>query len=155
MIVLKVKGAVSKEPLAVGAISGAREFVEGEAAEFRLPVCIADSSENSEVRIESQAFYQSKDDTPSLPTQTQYVDSTERNIVWRFIPDAVDASDDERKSGIMTRTLTISVTYRISGRLIRETRTIPFTLKLNSEKIVRRVSPALGKLLSLTPKNMK
>jgi len=90
-----------------------------------------------------------------LPPQIQYISGAGMDIVFRFIPDAADASDEERKAGVMERTLRVSVQYREAQRTVRKTRTIRFSLRLNSEKVVRRVPPHLGKILGLTPKSMK
>ena len=108
-----------------------------------------------ELRIEVQAVYQNKESTPALSSLVQYVAAAGGEVVFRFVPDATDASDEERKTGIMERTLRISVTYREAQRMVRKARSIRFSMRLNSEKIVRRVPAHLGKILGLTPRSMK
>ncbi|MDI9570605.1 MAG: PglZ domain-containing protein [Pseudomonadota bacterium] len=153
MLAMRVK-APEEGLLALGAITGPSELIEGEVTEFRMPVQLTQSHKNREIRIEVQAVYQNKEGSASIPNQVQYVSATGGEVVFRFIPDAADASNDERKIGIMERTLRISVTYREGQRTVRKARTIRFSLRLNSEKIVRRVPAHLGKILGLTPKNM-
>ena len=154
MFAMRVK-APEEGLLILGPISGPADLIEGEEAEFRAPVHLSQSHKNGEVRVEAQASYQNKETTPPLPPQIQYISGAGMDIVFRFIPDAADASDEERKAGVMERTLRVSVQYREAQRTVRKTRTIRFSLRLNSEKVVRRVPPHLGKILGLTPKSMK
>jgi hypothetical protein len=55
----------------------------------------------------------------------------------------------------MERTLTITVSVREGHRTIRKSRTRHFTVRLNSERVIRRVPPNLGNILGLTPKSMR
>jgi hypothetical protein len=154
MLAMRVK-APEEGLLVLDPIAAPSDLIEGEEAEFRMPVQLTQSHKNREVRVEAQAVYQNKEETAPLPTQVQYVSAAGGDIVFRFIPDATDASDEERKAGIMERTLRISVTYREAQRMVRKARTIRFSMRLNSEKIVRRVPAHLGKILGLTPRSMK
>jgi len=154
MLAMRVK-APEEGLLVLGPIAGPSDLIEGEEAEFRMPVQLTQSHKNREVRVEAQAVYQNKEDIAPLPAQVQYVSAAGGEIVFRFIPDVADASDEERKAGIMERTLRIGVTYREAQRVVRKARTIRFFTRLNSEKIVRRVPAHLGKILGLTPKSMR
>jgi hypothetical protein len=136
-------------------IAGPAELIEGEEAEFKMPVQLTESHKHRELRLEAQAVYQNKESTPALPPLVQYVSASGGDVVFRFVPDAADASDEERKIGIMERTLRVSVTYREAQRTVRKARAIRFSMRLNSEKVIRRVPAHLGKILGLTPKSMK
>jgi hypothetical protein len=120
-----------------------------------MPVELTESHKHRELRIEAQAVYQNKEITPTLSSLVQYISASGGEVVFRFVPDATDASDKERKTGIMERMLRISVTYREAQRMVRKARSIRFSMRLNSEKIVRRVPAHLGKILGLTPRSMK
>jgi hypothetical protein len=141
--------------LVLGPIAGLAELIEGEEAEFKMPVQLTESHKHRELRIEAQAVYHNKESTPALSSLVQYISASGGDVVFRFVPDATDASDEERKTGIMERTLRISVTYREGQRMVRKARSIRFSMRLNSEKIVRRVPAHLGKILGLTPRSMK
>lgn len=154
MFAMRVK-APEEGLLILGPLAGPADLIEGEEAEFRAPVQLSQSHKNGEVRVEAQAVYQNKETTSPLPPQVQYVSGAGMDIVFRFIPDVADATDEERKAGVMERTLRVSVQYREAQRTVRKMRTIRFSLRLNSEKVVRRVPPHLGKILGLTPKSMK
>ena len=154
MLVMRVK-APGEGLLVLSPIAGPSDLIEGEEAEFRMPVQLTQHQKNGEIRVEAQAVYQNKEGTTPIPQQVQYVSAAVGRIVFRFIPDAADASDEERKTGIMERTLRISVTYHDAKRMVRKARTIRFSVRLNSEKIVRRVPAHLGKILGLTPRSMK
>jgi hypothetical protein len=120
-----------------------------------MSVHLTQSHRNREIRVDAQAVYQNKEGAVQIPTQVQYVSAVGGEIVFQFKPDASDASDDEHKTGIMERTLIMSVTYRESKRIVRKARTMRFSMRLNSEKIVRRVPAHLGRILGLTPRTMK
>ena len=154
MLAMRVK-TPEEGLLVLGSIVGPAELIEGEEAEFKMPVELTESHKHRELRIEVQAVYQNKESTPALSSLVQYVAAAGGEVVFRFVPDATDASDEERKTGIMERTLRISVTYREAQRMVRKARSIRFSMRLNSEKIVRRVPAHLGKILGLTPRSMK
>ena len=154
MLALRVK-TPEEDLLVLGTIEGPEELIEGEEAEFKMTVTLTESHKHRELRIDTQAAYQDKGSTPALPQLVQYISASGGEVVYRFVPDATDASDEERKAGIMERTLRITVTYREAQREVRKTRTAGFSLRLNSEKIVRRVPAHLGNILGLTPRNMK
>jgi len=139
----------------LGSIAGPAELIEGEEAEFRMPIRLSESYKPRELRIEAQAVYQAKETTPAISPLIQYISSSGGKIVFRFVPDAADASDEERKTGIMERTLRISITYREGQRMVRKAQQFRFSVRLDSQKIIRRVPPHLGKILGMTPKGMR
>jgi hypothetical protein len=154
MLAMRVQ-APEEALLILGQIAGPSELIEGEEAEFRLPVQLSKSQKDREIRVEAKGVYQNREETPQLPHQVQYVSGLGGEIIFRFIPDAADASDEDRKSGVMERTLRIIVTCFGGQRPVRKAGTIRFSVRLNSEKIVRRVPGHLGKILGLTPRSMK
>jgi len=154
MLAMRVK-TPEEGLLVLGPIVGPAELIEGEEAEFKMPAELTESHKHKEIRIEAQAVYQNKESTPALSSLLQYISASGGEIVFRFVPDATDASDEERKTGIMERTLRISVTYREAQRMVRKGRETKFSVRLNSEKIIRRVPPHLGKILGMTPKGMR
>lgn len=154
MIAMRVRS--TEEGLLIpGAISGPTDVIEGEEAEFRMPVQLTESHKAREIRIESQATYQRNENATPPPHQVQYISGGGGEVVYRFVPDADDASEEERRNGAMERTLSIGVTYREGARSIRKSRTVTFCVHLNPEKIVRRVPAHLGKILGLRPRSMK
>lgn len=154
MLAMRVK-APEEGLLDLGPIIGPADLIEGEDTEFRMPVQLTESHKHREVRIEAQGVYQNKETTAALPSQVQYISTAGADVIFRFVPDAADASDEERKTGIMERVLRISVTYREAQRMVRKGRTIRFSMRLNSEKIDRRIPAHLGKILGLTPRSMR
>jgi len=76
-------------------------------------------------------------------------------VVYRFKPNPDDATVEERASGLMERTLAVTVTYRDGRRKVRKSRTHRFGVRLNSEQVIRRVPAHLGNILGLTPKTMR
>jgi len=154
MLAMRVK-TPEEGLLVIGPIAGPTELIEGEEAEFKMLVRLADSCKHKELRIEAQAVYQHKESTPALPSLVQYISASEGDVSFRFVPYAADASDEERKTGTMERTLRFSVTYHEAQRMVRKTRSILFSVHLDSEKIVRRVPAHLGKILGLTPRSTR
>jgi hypothetical protein len=154
MTAMRVK-ASDEGLLILGPIIGPADLIEGESAEFRTPIHLTRAAGGREIRLEARADYRTRDETAALSPQIHYVAGPGGHVVFRFAPDPADASDLERKAGVMARTLRISVTYRHGGRTVRKTREFRFSVRLNSEKIVRRVPAHLGKILGLTPRSMK
>jgi len=154
MIVMRVKSA-EEGLIILGTIVGPTDVIEGEEAEFRLPIELTQPRKVQDLRIEARATYRNKEDAAPLPPQVQYVSGKGGDVVFRFTPDPGDASEEERRTGIMERTLRISVTYREGPRTVRKSRTLRFSVRLSPAKIVRRVPAHLGKILGLTPKSMR
>lgn len=64
------------------------------------------------------------------------------------------ANPDERRAGSMQRVLTVTVSWREGARTARKSRTLAYTVQLNSERVVRRLGN-LGSILGLAPKGMR
>jgi len=154
MIVMRVKSP-EEGLLELGAIAGPTDVIEGEETEFRLPIGIAKPQKAQDVRVEAYATYQDKEETTPLPHQVQYVSGKGAEIIFRFTPETNDATEEERRSGVMERTLRIGITYREGSRTVRKSRTLRFSVRLNPAKVIRRVPAHLGKILGLTPRSMK
>ena len=154
MIVLRVK-TPEDGLFTLGNIQGPTELTEGEEAVFRIPVTIAASCKERELRLEAQAAYREKSDAPP-ESQARYIGKPGDDLIFRFTPDPKDASDAERVKGVMKRVCRISAAYCApAGRSVRKARTLEFTVHLNSEKIIRRVPPSLGRILGMMPRGMK
>jgi len=156
MVVLKVKPE-EVGILQLNSITGPKETVEGEKLEFRLCLFRIDKgvAKKTDLRVDVGATYSIDPEKRPLSPQVLYVSSKGSEIVYRFKPDPADATDEERGRGTMQRTLTITVSYREGIRKHRKSRTHAFSVKLNSEQIIRRVPAHLGNILGLTPKSMR
>ena len=156
MVALRVK-PIEEGLLALDSISGPKEVVEGEEIEFRMRInrTAHGSSKREELRVDIEATYSRDPSERPLSPQVLYISSQGTEVVYRFRPDPNDATDEERRQGTMERTLTISVNYREGRRTRRKSRTHRFTVRLNPERIVRRVPTHLGNILGLTPKSMR
>ena len=108
-----------------------------------------------ELRVDVEANYAKSPENDPQRNQVLYVTKSGVDAVYRFTPDSNDATDEERKDGEMVRNLTITVSLAHGRRKLRKARTHRFTLKLNSEKVNRRVPSHLGNILGLTPKSMR
>jgi len=156
MVVLKVKKH-EEGLLVLDDITGPQEVIEGEEVEFHLPISISTrpAAKDKEVRADVDATWSCEPGERPLPRQALYVSSQAADVIIRFRPDPNDASVEERKEGVMERTLTVTVSYREGYRISRKMQSRKFTVRLNSEQIVRRVPPSLGNILGLTPKSMR
>ncbi len=165
MAVLQVKARV-KELLALDEIKGPASAVEGEDIEFKMPLTRNKKGSGGvdEVRVEVEASYSHAVEDPSapnpvehidLPRQVMYVAHQGNEVVYRFSPNTSKATQAAHKAGNMDCTLTITVTYRDGRKLIRSSRTKPFLVKLNVDRVVRRVPTSLGNILGLMPKGMR
>ncbi|MBI4318415.1 MAG: PglZ domain-containing protein [Chloroflexi bacterium] len=155
MVVLRVKsreeGSLVFEP-----IIGPKEVVEGEELDFRLRFKRTPQSGAvpDDVKVEIEGTYSREADHLTFQRRVVFVPASGTEVPYRFRPDPSDITIDERRQGAMERTLTITATYREGARTIRKVQTHRFTLRLNSEKVIRRVGN-LGNILGLTPKNMR
>ena len=89
-----------------------------------------------------------------LPPQVLYI-AKQGEVVYRFRPDPQEATTEEHRLGLMKRELTIIIRYREGNRTIRKLQKHSFAVRLNSERVVRRVPTSLGNILGLTPKSMR
>ena len=153
MIVLRVK-ARDQGLLALEAIAGLSQAVEGQEVTFTMPLRLAPSAGLDELRVDVEANYGNETAHTALARQVLYVSAQPETIVYAFTPDTQNATDDERRNGEMQRTLTITVRYKDGRRTMARTQVFQFTVKLNSEKIIRRVGN-LGNILGLTPKSIR
>lgn len=155
MVVLRVRRQ-DEGLLTLGEIGGPDNIVEGETAEFTLEVARTGrgTGEKDDLRIDVDAAYCHTQQGQDPPPQVCYVPAHGCQVVIRLKPDAADASDDERGAQVMQRTLTITVSYYDGRRTQLLTQTKSFTMKLNSEQVIRRVPPKLGNILGLKPKTV-
>lgn len=155
MLVLRVK---SREEglLILDPISGPREAVEGKEVEFRMRLNrgIRGTARADELRVDVGASYSREPECFPLPHQVLYIPTQGGEVIYRFRPDPDNATEEERRQGTMKRVLTIAVSYREGRRTSRKSQTHCFSVRLNSEPIIRRVGN-LGNILGLTPKSMR
>jgi len=156
MIVLKVKKH-EEGLLMLDEIIGPQEIIEGNEVEFRLPITRSSqlAGKDDEIRADIDATWSREPGEKPLPRQVVYVSATGTETVIRFKPDPNDATVEERKAGVMERTLTITVSYKEGFRTSRKIQSRRFSVTLNSEQVVRRIPPSLGNILGLTPKSMR
>jgi hypothetical protein len=156
MIVLKVKKH-EEGLLILDAITGPHEVIEGEEVVFCLPINKSSqhSVKDEDVRSDLDATWSREPGERPLPRQVLYVSSHGTEATLRFKPDADDATVEERKDGVMERMLTVTVSYKEGYRTSRKIQSCKFTVRLNSEQVVRRIPPSLGNILGLTPKSMR
>lgn len=156
MIVLKVKKH-EEGLLMLDEITGPQEIIEGNEVEFRLPISRSSqlAGKDDDIRADIDATWSREPGEKLLPRQVVYVPAAGTETVIRFKPDPNDATVDERKSGVMERTLTVTVSYKEGFRTSRKIQSHKFSVTLNSEQVVRRIPPSLGNILGLTPKSMR
>jgi hypothetical protein len=144
-------------------IVGPRELGEGEEVEFRVRLNRASSASPApdELRIDLEAVVtaarpvaEETETAMTLPRQVIYVPPQGCDVVFRYRFDPVNANNKERKAGTLERTLTLTASYREGRKMHRKSRTQRFTVRLNSERIIRRVGN-LGNILGLTPRSMR
>lgn len=162
MVVLKVRPR-SEGLLSLDTIVGPSEVLEGEDALFRLPLRrSAQRGGGDDLRVEVAAQLSAVQPTDmdsaerviTLPPQVLFVSQSGAEALLRLKPEVGQATDDERSAGVLRRILTVTVSYRDGRRNVRQTQTRALVIRLNSEKIMRRVGN-LGTILGLTPKGMR
>ncbi|MEQ8191741.1 MAG: PglZ domain-containing protein, partial [Candidatus Eremiobacterota bacterium] len=156
MIVLRVK---DKEEglINLDDIKGSSEIMEGEETEFSLRIALIDKGKEKgeEIRVDIDGNYGAGQAKEILPDQILYVSEKGEDIVYRFKPVMDSVTSEERRKGIVELTLTITVKYWdiAKKKSFRKSRFFRFTVRLNSEQVVRRVPASLGNILGLAPRN--
>ncbi len=156
MMVLQVK-AKEEELLILHPINGPKEAVEGEEIEFSMRLTrVLGRGKVNELRVDVEASYGEDLDQGqgSLPPQVLYV-AKQGEVIFRFRPDPQEATPEEHRQGLMKRELTIVIRYREGNRTMRKLQKSSFAVRLDSERVVRRVPNSLGNILGLTPKSMR
>jgi len=110
---------------------------------------------SDEIRVSIEGFYGKGDIRHSLPDQPLYVSAKGECVKYTFKPNTENASEEERRQGMTEQTLTIKAVCQERGKIYRKTQTCKFAVKLNSDKIIRRVPARLGNILGLTPRSMR
>ena len=144
--------------LLLGDIEGPTNVVEGPEIEFKLHISRTMKKDkiSGDLRVDASASYAKEPEHGQLHNQVLYIPPAgDGDIVYNFKPDCDDATDAERREGVMKRILTVTVSYQDGRQTIRRSRTHQFTIQLNSERIARRIPANLGNILGLTPKSMK
>lgn len=155
MVVLRVK---SREDglLSLGPIVGPDEVIEGEEATFTMAVRrggAAPGDTGGELRIEVEASYAADRTRFPLPGQVIYLPAQGVEVAYRFRPDPEDATTDERRAGLMRRTLIITAATRGGRHATRKSQSVEFEVRLNTDRVIRRVGN-LGSILGLVPKKL-
>jgi hypothetical protein len=127
------------------------EVVEGEDLTAHIHVRCG----HEDLRVDINASWSNDANAVVLPGQVHYLKPGLQTFPLTFRPDTSSATEEERKIGTMTRTLSVTLQFRDGRRALRRTLSRQFTVRLNIERIVRRVPPALGNILGLMPKNMR
>ena len=150
MAVLRVKaqeqGAVVLEKLDVPA-----EAIEGEELVARVRI----RSNEEDLRVDLGASWSNEPDPVALPDQVHYLKAGLQSFSIAFTPDSTFATDSERKVSTMTRTVSATLQFRDGRNTVRRSLTANFSVRLNLERVIRRVPPALGNILGMTPKGLR
>jgi hypothetical protein len=150
MAVLRVKaqevGSLVLEKLDLPA-----EVLEGEELVARVRV----RSSIEDLRVDLGASWSHEPDAVTLPSQVHYLSSEAQVLSLTFKVDGTLATEEERRLGTMKRTLSVTLQFRDGRKTHRRTVTEVFAVRLNLEKVVRRVPPALGNILGMTPKGLR
>jgi hypothetical protein len=168
MVVLQVKSR-DEGLLSIDQIEGPNDIVEGEEATFTVRCSRTGGGGKAEdLRVELDASVGAdrplntapgeRDDAgpPSIELlrQVLYVSPNGIPATFHLRFDSEAASPAERQAGSAQRTLTVTVAYNDGRKAHRKSRTHRLTIKLNSERVIRRVG-SLGNILGLTPKTMR
>jgi len=151
MVAMKVRSE-KRSLVRLGQIQGPLKVVENEVVRYSLQVELAPGADLDELRVEGTASLASGESEQRIPPQVHFVTRDGLDMAFSFEPDVSDATDEERAAGSMQRALQISVLYHSGDRPIRRSRQVTIVVRLNPERITRRVPAHLGKILGLNPK---
>jgi len=157
MIVMQVKtpdgGIISIKPNTIP-----KDIMEGEELilTFRLQNIGKSKLSGDDIRVDIEAAYSHiSDQWTTLSSKILYVppwDGTD--VTYRIIIKPEEATPEERKEGIMKLRFAINGKYHEGTKTIKKSQYYDFEVKLNPERIVRRVGN-LGNILGLTPRSIR
>ena len=142
--------------LTIEEIEGSQEAVEGEGLEFRISLRRTDNTRvcSRDLRVDVEASYSHDYDQATLPQRVVYLSSSDmEEIIYRFRPNLEMLPSHERLKGVVQITFAVTAIYREGDNIIRKSKAHKISVKLNSERIIRRVGN-LGNILGLKPKGM-
>lgn len=154
MALLEVKRK-EKEGVVLEFTSVPSDVNEGEEIQFRVMINNNRTSKiaDEDLRVDLSAQYSKQPDNDPMKSRVAYVAPWgTHDETFLFIVPADEATAEERAAGVMTRIFSVTATYREGSRYLRRNASHAFTIKLNTERIVRRVG-SLGTILGLTSKN--
>ncbi len=154
MVVLQVKQPDAGE-LKIE-LRGPKEAVEGEELELGIILSRPDDRKSSQdLRVDIEASYNYGQEEIALSQKVAYVSVlSEKEVVYRFVPDMTKLPASERLKEDTKIAITVTVSYRDGRRSVRRSRSHEFKVRINSEKIIRRMGN-LGSILGLTPRGMR
>ena len=154
MVVLQVKPPDAGE-LKIE-LRGPKEAVEGEELELSIMLNRPDDRKSSrDLRVDIEASYNCGQEEIALCQKVAYLSAlSEEEVVYRFVPDMTKLSASERLKEDIKTTITITVSYKDGRRSMQRTRSHDFKVRINSEKIIRRMGN-LGTILGMTPRGMR
>ena len=127
------------------------EVLEGEDLTAHIHV----RSNLEDLRVDVEASWSNEPEGVILPGQVHYLNAGSHHIRLTFKPEAAMATSQERKLGVMRRALQVTLLFRDGRKALRRSLTKDFAIRLNLERVARRVPPALGNILGMTPKGLK
>jgi hypothetical protein len=162
MVVLRVRPP-EDGPLVLEQIEGPAELVEGEEVQFRIHLSRRQSGTFGfdELRVDLDATIvpdhpvETESVSRDLPHQVIYVPPAGTDAVFTYRLASDEATDEERTAGTLSRTLTITATFRDGRRTLRKSGTHRLVVQLKSDQVIRRGIGNLGNILGLTPKGSR
>lgn len=153
MIVLKVKEK-EKGLLAMSGIKAADECGESEDLLFSIRLTPTKDKAQESMRVDMEAVLGSTGTggEREISRQICFVPPGGYEFSASVKLNFDDATDEERKNGVMERVLTVSVSWREGHHVVRRSCSHKFTVRLNNERVIRRVPASLGNILGLMPR---
>ncbi|MCX6673971.1 MAG: PglZ domain-containing protein [Methanothrix sp.] len=137
-------------------LRGSKEAVEGEEVELDIILSRPDDRESAQdLRVDIEASYNCGQDEMALPLKVAYLSAlSEKVVFYRFVPDMTKLPPSERLKEDIKVIITVTVNYKEGRRATRRSLSHEFRIRINSEKIIRRMGN-LGSILGLTPRGMR
>jgi hypothetical protein len=149
MVVLGPKG-VARPPFGLVKLEFEGNPVEGENLEVILVVIARASSP-----IESEFLLLLAADIDDLPARKEVFSGGEQTYRIRWVPKVDQATTDEQKQGRMVRTVTVVASYHWQGRTVRSGVSGTVEIKLDTNRIRRRLDSRLDSIMGLVPKGLR
>ncbi len=90
-----------------------------------------------------------------IPVRREVFSGKPTTYTVHWTPRLVDITDEDRKRGVATQTVTAIVTYRFEGKQVRTSRSVDIQIRLDTTRLRRRIDSKLDLLMGKTPKGLQ
>lgn len=150
MVMMKMKGKTSSF-IEISDINAPEEVIEGELIKFNFDIQLSQNSRMSDLKCVLEYKLDHSESEQVISKEILLVTKETNTINLELKIDSSSIPIADRKKEFSEQMLYLSLSYMIDNHQLSQALTHRFRIKINNEKIIRRVGN-LGSILGLSPK---